>query len=216
MLAVAAILAAGLAGCGDDGTTNAGPCDKTSAGYLPCNDSPEAVLNNLIVSYQRREIDEYAELLDPEFRFYFQDGDAPPSLGRDYWTAAEDSAATHGLFAADNLSEMSVSLTFGDATTGTVVRSPDPFMWIRTTAMKLVWDFRSGTTYLITGDVEDFFFREGTGEDAGRWYLYEWHDLSGFGSTDGPGDGVRRGATAAATWGGMKSLYWDGIIREED
>jgi hypothetical protein len=195
VLAMAVLLSA----CGDE-TTKPLPGENWS------NDSPEEVVATLIDSYRRREIASYAPLLHPDFRFYFQDGDEPPDLGRDYWTAAEDSTGTAALFSSLQVSDIYIDLTYGAAVLDSLERSPDPVMKIRVTPMKLTVDDRSGTTYLVEGDIEDFFFVRGAGADSTSWYLYEWHDIRGGGGIGAPG--VQDSATQTNSWGMIKTMFW--------
>src|SRR5258706_6035979 len=66
-----------LVGC-HDACNITGRCDLCgpSLGFYSIPTAPESLINNLQVSYRRREIDEYAKLLAPEFKFMFQPIDA--------------------------------------------------------------------------------------------------------------------------------------------
>ena len=58
--------------------------------------APESLINNLQVSYRRREIEKYAQILAPEFRFRFQPIDQN-EIGKEFWTHDEDSVGTRAL-----------------------------------------------------------------------------------------------------------------------
>jgi hypothetical protein len=144
------------------------------------------VVNILVASYERREIEGYAPLLAPDFRFYFQPDDIPRGLPREYWNREEDSTGTGALFdasfgAAAEISSISVDLgAFAPEDAG----RPDVpgAKRIRLTHAKLVVDQSNGVTLVVEGDVQDMYFRRGSaaaGTDSTKWYLFEWHDLSG-------------------------------------
>ncbi|HET9235479.1 MAG TPA: hypothetical protein VFP10_15205, partial [Candidatus Eisenbacteria bacterium] len=55
----------------------------------------------------------------------------------------------------------------------------------------------------VVTDQQDMFFRKGiaaNGENASHWFMYEWHDLPGYGSPQFTGGG-------GTTWGGLKNFY---------
>lgn len=147
--------------------------------YRPRN-SPEAVVNNLVVSYRRREIEKYAELLHKEFIFRFQDGDEPPDLGRQFWTHDEDSTGTAALFQSHLVTDIFIDLTYRNAEPATEVDLVGT-MKIRVTPMKLAVDVVDGAVYLAEGDIQDLFFERGEAADSTNWYLIEWRDIPGGG-----------------------------------
>jgi len=173
--------------------------------------SPEAVVWNLRVAYLRRDIEGYGKLLAPEFRFYFQDADAPWDLGRDFWIHDEDSTHTAILFRTPKINNISVDLTYEDAVPATEAGMPAGSVKIHATA-RLDVDDVNGTTYVVDGDFEDFYLRKGslqyTQEDTTRWYLFEWRDIRNpGGSSAATAAGVEPTAAKRATWGGLKQLY---------
>ncbi len=199
-LAVVALVA--VKGCIFD-PDKGGP-DTGGGDYLPLT-SPENVMNNLIVSYRRREIEKYAEILNKEFIFRFQDGDAPPELGREFWTHDEDSTGTAALFNSPAVSGIFIDLTYRDAEPATEVDLLGT-MKIRVTPMKLTVDDVGGTTYLVEGDIQDMFFTRGEGADSTTWSLLEWRDIPGSGGVGAPGvyDLAEDGNVQPVTWGELK------------
>lgn len=219
LMVVAATLLAVLAwGCGEDPTcTN---CPLPDLLYLP-QTSPANVVNNLATSWEHRHIEPYANLLAPDFRFYFQQSDLPPGLQRDYWNRDEDSTGTGGLFGA-TAQVLSISVELGTFAVEDSVRVDQPDVKrIRLTRSKLEVKQSNGVTFQVEGYTQEFYFRKGRSEegtDPTRWYIFEWHDISGGGSLDSPGWHPERGAhqegTAPAgaliqpaTWGRIKSNF---------
>jgi len=212
MIAALVMLAGFAWGCGKDATC---PNCRYPA-YLP-QTSPENVLHNLKESWEFREIDEYAKLLDPDFRFYFQQADIPPGLPRDYWNRDEDSTGTGALFnAATEVTD--IRLDLGAFTVEDSVRVDQPDVKrIRLTHAKLEVDHVNGVTLLVLGDIQDMYFRKGNvaaGTDSTKWYLFEWWDQSG-GSLK-PASGTSTNALGLAgssplveptTWGKIKSHF---------
>ena len=139
-----ALLAVLAWGCGDDPTCADCPPGDDHPVYLP-QTSPENVINNLRVSYLRREIGPYAKLLAPDFRFYFQSADIPPGLPCEYWNRDEDSTGTGALFGATTeVSNIFVDL--GAFTVEDSVRVEDPGVKrIRLTHVKLEVELFNGT-----------------------------------------------------------------------
>lgn len=148
--------------------------------------SPENVLNNLIVSYQRREIEPYAKLFSRDYIYKFQPGDEPRDLDRGYWTFEEDSTGTNALFTTPKVSKIEINLTYGPADTATEQDMPEGTMKIRVNPTNLTVEEYSGTTWVVDGDIQDMFFRRGTGADSTRWYLFEWRDIPGGGGVGAP------------------------------
>ncbi len=197
-------------------------CTATSSGPFGCSKStcpppppmsadyrvpasPENVMNNLIVSYRRREIETYAELLHRNFVFRFQDGDAPPELGREFWTHDEDSTGTAALFYSPQVATIFIDLTYRDAEPA-LEPELEGAMKIRVSPMKMTVDDVTGTTYLVEGDIQDMFFVRGDGADSTRWYLIEWRDIRGGGAGKPLADAAGV-AVKLSTWGKLKQKF---------
>ena len=113
-----AVLAVVLACSGCDHSL--GPTVDHDGGYLAPT-SPENVLHNLQLSYERREIERYAGLLHREFIFRFPDGDEPEELGREFWTHDEDFTGVDELFASSRVTGIELDLVPADAAPATEV-----------------------------------------------------------------------------------------------
>lgn len=217
LIAAAITLLAVLAwGCGED--PDCVTCHhEVLPKYLP-QTSPENVVNNLAASYERREIDQYGVLLDPQFIFKFQTADIPSDLERDYWNRDEDSTGTGALFSAAN-EVNAIYVDLGAFTVEDSIRVDQPDVKrIRLTHVKLEVELSNGATLLVQGDIQDMYFRRGNaaaGTDSTKWYLLEWRDQSGGGlkPTSGTwGRAVDRNAPAAVTisamsWGAIKNRF---------
>jgi hypothetical protein len=172
------VMLAGFAwGCGEDST---GPYFVDDGPYLP-QTSPENVLHNWQTSYERREIEQYATLLDPQYSFKFQTPDIPEDLPRDYWNRDEDSTMVTALF--DNPDVVRISLDLGAFTVEDAGRADVPgARRVRLTHATLEVELSSDTTLVAQGDILDMNFRRGAaaaGTDSTKWYIFEWQDLGG-------------------------------------
>src|SRR5215831_12340378 len=94
-------------------------CDNTESPIVDCAaggcysipSAPESLINNLQVSYRRREVDEYAKLLAPEYVFKFQPIDAN-TIGKDHSTRTEDSTGTASLLKTTEVSQIRLNLSY--------------------------------------------------------------------------------------------------------
>jgi len=165
--------------------------------------APESLLVNLQASYRRREIDRYAGLLAPEFRFYFQPVDT--MANGESWNADQDSSGTEALFRTNQVSGIRIELIYGPSEVPTEPGFASDVRKIRINQVQLEVDQTDGTTLLVT-DLQDTYFRPGraaAGEDTTRWYLLEWRDL--------PSAGARKpGAVESTTWGSIKARFLAG------
>ncbi len=184
----------------------------------PGQTSPENVVSTLAASYQRREIEYYAVLLDPEFRFYFQPRDIPDGLERDHWNRDEDSTGTEALFGAT--AEVSaIYLDLGAFASEDAGRIDEPgAKRIRLTHVKIEVDQYTEAVLLVEGDIQDMYFRRGSlaaGTDSTKWYLFEWWDESGGGrlkpaggvSDTAPGPAESNAHIQPTTWGSIKARF---------
>ncbi len=90
--AIAFALAALLVlGCSEDPTEP----KTTPAPRYPETTSREIVIDNLLLSYQDRNIEQFAKLLHPDYVWYNQPGMTP-----EYYTRSEDSLITGNMFDA--------------------------------------------------------------------------------------------------------------------
>ena len=195
-------------GCNDeppieilDGCDDVGGNALTISGYCPPT-TPEILINNLQVSYRRREIEEYAKLLAPEFIFKFQPID-PDTIGKEFWTHDDDSVCTQAFLESPEVAEIRISLLFsGRDTTWNFPGTPLDTLKIRILTANLEVDQTDDITWVVT-DQQDMFFRLGkleNGEDPSHWFLYEWDELTSLASP-------RSLAGRATTWGRLKCMY---------
>lgn len=168
--------------------------------YKPLTE-PDNVIHNLEESYRRREVEPYAELLAPEFRFVFQpDPGDPPGTSRQ-WNRNQDSTGTGNLFRASEVTQIRIELLRGEAAPATEA-GLEHTMKIRVLGTFLDVDLDNGTTLRVSGDVQDYFVRRGdpdAGEDE-RWYLVEWRDISGAALALNP-------EAEDISWGQIKNLF---------
>lgn len=168
------------AGC----TTEVKPVDEDE--YKP-RTSPANVAHNLVVSYSKREIERYAELLAEDFQFFFDAATRPAGIPI-FWTRLEDSTGTARLFRASDVTDIRITLTYGVDKPVTQV-GRDKWRWIQVTDTFLEVDqppVGGGEvlTLRVDGDLQDFYFRQGRtpgdtlpdSETAKLWYLVEWRD----------------------------------------
>ncbi len=178
--------------------------------YLPPT-SPENVVNNLQASYERKEIEAYAVLLDPQFIFRFQALDVPPGLDREYWNRDEDSTGTAALFSTNEVN--SITLDPGVYESEDALRPDVPgAKRIRLTNVKLEVDQTNGVTLLVEGDIQDMYFRKGSveaGTDSTKWYLFEWQDQPG---ASAPRGGVTPLASDPSS--GEQRVSWGRILAD--
>jgi hypothetical protein len=166
---------------------------------------------NLEIAYRRRETQEYAQILAPEFRFKLQPIDAA-EFEMGFLTHAEDSTGTGHLFTAPDVSEIRIDLLHGPAEPANEIGMPAGARKIHITKTGLELDVNL-VTFVVTGQ-QDMFFRPGlaeAGEDTTRWLLFEWRDLPSqtrpeLGSFEETGGGT---PVRSITWGNLKTLYWN-------
>jgi hypothetical protein len=194
MLIVAAAL---LVACGEEEVVG-GICDLCPT-FQPLT-ARENVVNNLELSYNKRNFAEFDELLDSDFTFYFG-GTIPAQWGR-----ADETAVTMMLFDRDlNVPGVPVcrSIRVGLSLENGVqwVELPSPQVlgevWYTTTVYyEFTFEMAPDLTYIaVPGSQAQFTVRNAGTDDAPQWRLVEWRDLA---------DNT---ATNATTWGGVKSLY---------
>lgn len=205
----------GCRGCGcPDGYSAAArtpPCPPQS-GFRNLT-TRNAVLNNIEVAYERRRLDKYDELLDPNFMFFLSGADVGGGLPRQ-WGRADEIMANTNLFSQTPPAEyprckriqMDVQWEQGLAWTEVVPQSAPDETWYATT---VYYDFKidiePDMTYLNNlGAKAQFTVRNAGTEDAPHWQLVEMRDLS----DDSLGAGLGAAAsTEPTTWGSIKAIY---------
>lgn len=149
--------------------------------------SPANVVNNVIVSYKKREIDRYAELLADDFQFYFDEETRPVGIPI-FWNRLEDSTGTGNLFSASDVTDIRITLTYGNDVPVTQVGRES---WRKITVTDTFLEVDKPPvgggevlTLRVDGDLQDFYFRKGKAPGdtlpgsttANLWYLVEWRD----------------------------------------
>ena len=163
--------------------------------------SPENLIVNLQASYQRREIEEYAKLLAPEFRFQFQPVDQG-LIGKEFWNRDEDSVGTRALLETPEVAVIRIDLLYAgrDSTIDKTPPADSVRIRIHTTDLEI---YQTNDFSWVVTDQQDMFFRKGisaSGENPAHWFMYEWHDLPSLSSPRSTFKGL-------TTWGKLKSQY---------
>jgi len=186
------LLAVVSAGCLDPTKSTVDP----PLDYAQNLSDPDSLVRNLMVSYRQREAGPYANLLSADFQFRF----LPEYFGEvsdGVWNRDEDVAATAALFG--KIDEVYCDLSWEPGAPDSIRGEPVQRVDVTFTALHV--DIDGGkNTLAVNGDRQEFFFlpgRQAMGEDPGRWYLFEWHDL---------GDPERRGAVKPSSWSEIKLL----------
>jgi hypothetical protein len=171
--------------------------------------SPENVVHNLQFVYVHRDIEQYAKLLAPEFRFVFQPIDAQ-EITQDSWTREEDLAGTRALFEAPVVTSITIDLVHGPAVDADDPELPPGAKEIRINQTFLQVDESTGITWVVS-DIQDLFFRSGDAtldEDPDLWFLFDWRDIPSTGAPRTPASGEQE-----TTWGKLKSRYIQTSLR---
>jgi hypothetical protein len=169
-----------------------------------------AVLNNLEVAYNQRNIVQFEKLLDVDFTFYLSGIDVNEGLPAQWDRSVEISANTN-LFSRDEdpqgrwplCTSIQMNVIFDDTLTWIEVPGPGE-TWYTTT---LFYEFQIAvepdTNFLpVPGAKAEFTVRNAGTDDAPQWQLLEWHDIGA-----GTLFALRGSETEETTWGGVKSLY---------
>jgi hypothetical protein len=183
LLVILAVLATGAiialaAGCATDRVT--APIvepDLSLEAYLPSSD-PVNVVANLEAAYRNRDIDAYAELFAPEFKFVFQPQDARQT-GRESWGLADELRSTRNMFQSFEVKDISIRLDKQPA-----VAAVEPglrhTMLVAVTHTFLRVRHVNRPTLEVSGDRQEFYLRRAYHEDGSeRWLIVEWRDLPG-------------------------------------
>lgn len=172
-----------------------------------------AVLHNLELAYNRRNITKLDELLDENFTFFLSEGDVQNGLPPQWTRETELQASTH-LFSRNRDTEVpprwplctDIQLDLLIEANLQWIELPAPGeTWYSTTVFyDFLIEVEPDTRFLpISGAKSQFIVRNVGTDDAPQWRLVEWHDL---------GSGILAAARAGAeteetTWGSVKALY---------
>jgi hypothetical protein len=176
-----------------------------------------AVLHNLELAYNRRNITKLDELLDENFTFFLSEGDVHNGLPPHWTRETELQASTH-LFSRNRDTEVpprwplcksiDMDVQWEDGNLEWVEKipdtAPDEVWYTATVFYDFLIEVEPDTRFLpISGAESQFIVRNVGTDDGPQWRLVEWHDL---------GSGILAAARASAateetTWGKVKALY---------
>lgn len=170
-----------------------------------------AVLNNIEVANNKRNLVKYEELLDDNFTFFLAAGDVggglPPS-----WARADEVALHTNLFDPNFDSprctgiEMNLVLENGViwAEITTPPSAPSETWYTTTVFYNFKFLVEPDTQYIsLPASKAQFTVRNAGTEDAPRWQLVEMHDLSDE-SSFAENSAV---VTEQSTWGQVKAIF---------
>lgn len=196
--------------CEDDPAQPAG--DPGTQGRLPLT-TREAVLNNIEYAYDNRNTSAFDELLDPNFTFFFSDGDVGGGLPVQ-WPRTDELGATNDLFVSNTepvpigpeCKAIFIDLALENLQWDEVTPEGYPGEVGYTALINYDFTFKMApddTYNSEPGAKAEFTVRNAGTENDPHWQLVEWRDL---------GNSRRaRSRTAASTqestWGGIKALY---------
>jgi len=169
------------------------------------------VLNNLVVSYLKRDINEYKRILDVDYyQFFFSDGDVSNGLPLEGWDKTQDELATANLLNRNSSAPnriIAIDLVVAQENLIWVDVAADAPLtetwWTVTTNYSFTFKTANDISYITSGSPRVQFIVRNIGTDvAPQWRLVRWRDL---------GDTYLIRVAAAAveetTWGRVKALY---------
>lgn len=174
----------------------------------------EAVLNNLEVSYNKRNITRLDELLDAGFTSYFALDDFGNGVTPEQWGRTEEIATTTLLF-DETLDDpryptclnirMHVEFENGvDWNELTPLSDPTETWYATTVFYDFMFYLKPDNTYIAApGSTVQLTVRNAGTEDAPRWRLVEWRDLGGSSLVESSS----RSAGGTKSWGVIKAIY---------
>jgi hypothetical protein len=195
--------------CEDDTVTP--PPPQTTYGNLT---QRSHVLNNLEVSYNRRHLNKYEELLDQDFVFYFYSGDVGGNVPAQ-WSRLEEMEASRHLFdpnyvdsdPSDGIREactkIDMDVKWEDGLQWQEVPQGDGEKWYTATVF-YNFDFQMGAyDHLINnpGSKAEFTVRNAGTDDDPHWQLVAMRDL------DQDLRARTSTTTQQTTWGSVKAIY---------
>lgn len=145
-----------------------------------------AVLNNLELSYNKRNLTRFDEVLDSDFTFYFWPGDVGGSIP-EQWGRAEEIAVTTLLF-DPTLSDpryptcrsIRMNLDFENGLEWVEVVPedfPDQTWYKATVPYDFTFEMKPDIIFIARGPSAEFTVRNVGTVDEPRWDLVEWRDL---------------------------------------
>lgn len=210
MIASLAVFGVLFAGCGDDDAPPPAGPDPVVSPFENLTQR-DHVVANLEESYNRRDIEEYERLLDPDaFEFHFSDADYGSGRTPELWGREDDMAATGHMFDKNYQGDNRiVSITVKLDTENLEWSEFEPPGFPGETWHKAVvaYDYtiqaEPDFTWIVSGVPKAVFTVRNVGDDQNpKWRLVRWEDLG-----SGLAVGVAALGVSETTWGGIKALY---------
>ena len=169
--------------------------------------TPDDVIYNFVLAYNRMDLDEYLDCLSEDFVFYPNEDDVTndPTIPVFWYKDTEEDVHTHMFGQEGDIPVDSVSLTLMttdvDTMPGADPGDPSDDVIVYTVDVDLRVNLFGGLTLLATAPSE-FRFRVDTdqvgpgGQDL--WEMFEWYDIL---------EDARGELSEESSWGGIKALY---------
>jgi len=226
-LVAASITGVVLLGCSDKSTK---PKPRDCQDCLLARTSPANVLHNLRVIYGVMDnnlntiflpedvhtlVLKYRDLFDPQFRFYFIDGEAPAIAPEGWWGRDDEVAGFDTLMtkrALGIVTEISLSWSPGTAVPDNRVDlGPPPVPlhpdWMCIHVNSILLDVVMGQNRLrVPNGVAEFYFAPDPA-DTTLWVITEWKDVQPPFSPDGSRSRSIVSAPEGSSWGKIKGLF---------
>jgi len=224
VLVAASITGVVLLGCSDKSTK---PKPRDCQDCLLARTSPANVLHNLRVIYSVMDNNlntpeqahnlalKYRDLFDPQFKFYFIDGEAPAIAPEGWWGKNDEVAGFDTLMtkrALGILTEIKLSWSPGAAVPDNRVDPGSPpallhpdWVWVHVTSILL--DVVAGqNTLRVSNGLASFYFAPHPA-DSTLWVITEWREMQPAPSPDGSRSRSSISAPEGSTWGKIKGLF---------
>ena len=200
-------------GCSDSDDPVVGPDPIVPPPSFQDLSEKEHVIDNLVLSYTRRDLDELDALLDAGFFFYFSSADVvnlgvPPSWGRADEMIASNSILADGSTGPDSIVTIDLEIPYDTLHWDeTLFVTPQGIETRYVTTLSYDFTFKTAGDITFAGSSMEAIFtvRNAGSVDAPEWRLIRWEDLGGTAAvTNGP---TGSSAVAETTWGLAKWYY---------
>lgn len=206
------VVAASLLACDDTTDPACDPCPPPAPTFKSLR-TREAVINNLELSYNNRNVARFEDLLDTAFTFYLAPGDVGGSIPPQ-WGRTDEMAITTLLFDASlddsrypTCRRIRVNMDFEDGVDWIDVLPaafPTETWYAATVSYDFTIEMKPDNTYIsAAGSSARLTVRNAGTEDAPHWRLVEWWDLDA-------GSVLSRTTSRSSpqsSWGNIKALY---------
>ena len=204
----------GSTGCGPPTCKDPTLCGGVVRDYRPLT-TPAAVLDNLVITYQRHDqeaADKYKTLFDPNYyQFHYTDPQSPDPNIRLGWYYVEETSYTERLFLDPTVTLIKLTFPLADTMAwmaSDVTSDPPGTRVITINAIDL--EVKKGDTDYITHGSCDYYISPFvTGADT-TWRMVRWEDhpappvqtAPALNPTDGDGAAPRQ-----VSWAAIKSAF---------